>query len=67
MQGPIPVPPGRAVVVLELEPPFRVGPVDLNRGVLTLVRGVDFPAAQPSWRAWSVARRSAAGLPRGAP
>lgn len=66
-EGPIAVPSGRAIVVVEVEPPFRIGPVDLRNGVVTTVKGVDFPAAPPSWRAWSVARRAMVGTPGRAP
>lgn len=64
---PVPLPSGRAVVVLETEPPFRIGPVELPAGQVTTVRGADFPAADASWRAWAVTRRPATppvGSPR---
>lgn len=53
---PVALPSGQAVVVIELDPPFRIGPLDLAPGVVTTVRGADFPAGDPSWRAWSIER-----------
>ena len=56
-EEPIPVQTGRANIVVEVEPPFRIGPVDLRPGLVTKVRGIYFPSATPAWRAWSVERR----------
>ncbi len=58
-EAPVGLAAGRAVVVLETDPVFRIGPLDLEPGTLTTVRALDFPAQETSWRAWALSRRPA--------
>jgi hypothetical protein len=44
------VPPGRAVVSIELEPPEWIGPLELRPGSHTRIRVLDFVGSNPPWR-----------------
>jgi hypothetical protein len=63
---PMPVPPGPALLILEMDPPSVIGPLELVEGATTRVRVLDFPALQGhvrEWR-WDVEPLAPAG-PRG--
>ena len=45
-------PPGRAWVELDVDPPLRVGPVDLATGATTRLHVFDFPTLDPPVREW---------------
>jgi hypothetical protein len=49
---PTAVPAGAAMVVIELDPPWRIGPLMLSPEVLTRVRVLDFPTLDPRVREW---------------
>ncbi|NNL86473.1 MAG: hypothetical protein HKP27_12510, partial [Myxococcales bacterium] len=44
------VPPGRAVVAIELEPQEWIGPLELRPGTHTRIRVLDFVGSNPPWR-----------------
>ena len=46
------VPAGAATVVLEIDPPSVIGPLELEEGTLTRVRVLDFPSLDPPTREW---------------
>lgn len=50
----IAVPAGSVRIVVDLAPPLEIGPVTLAPGALARLRIVDFPAATPPVREWSL-------------
>lgn len=54
------VPAGAAMVVIELDPPWRIGPLMLSPEVLTRVRLLDFPTLDPPVREWAWSTQPAA-------
>lgn len=49
---PVRVPPGPVLLVLEMEPPSVIGPIELAEGTTTRVRVLDFPALASHVREW---------------
>ena len=47
-------PAGAARIAIALEPPLEIGPITLAAGALVRVRVLDFPAASPPVREWSL-------------
>jgi hypothetical protein len=61
------VPAGGATVVIELDPPSRIGPLMLSPEVLTRVQVLDFPMLDPRVREWFWTTGPAEPAPRDAP
>jgi hypothetical protein len=51
---PVSTPAGAARIVVALDPPLEVGPITLAPGALVRLRVLDFPAAVPPVREWSL-------------
>jgi hypothetical protein len=60
------VPPGRAAVVLEIDPAARIGPLSFEPGTLTRLRFLYFPTLDPPVREWRWEIRSFDGKREGA-
>lgn len=50
--GAVAVPPGTALVVVEVQPPALIGPMRLEPGSLTRIHVLDFPSLDPPVREW---------------
>lgn len=58
--APVTLPAGRARILVDLDPPLAIGPFSLGAGQRSWLRILDFPAAQPPFRAWRLGSEPAA-------